>query len=50
MNADRLLAHYERIADTPPIQSLACAVSFSIWPCAESWSIRTHTTSRRLNC
>ena len=50
MNADRLLAHYERIADAPDTPSLACAVSFSIWPCAESWSIRTQTKNRRLNC
>ena len=47
MNVDRLLAHYEtdrRRAQTP---SLACAVSFSIWPCAASWWRRTRTTSRR---
>ena len=49
MNADRLLAHYERIADVPDAVPRLRRL-FSIWPCAASWSSRTQTTSRRLNC
>ena len=49
MNADRLLAHYEKIADAPT-RSRACAASFSIWPCGGSWWSRIRTMNRRRSC
>ena len=36
MNADRLLAHYERIADAPDAVRAPAPLHSRLWPCAAS--------------
>ena len=49
MNAERLLALYDRVAEVPtPFP--ACGVSCSTLPCKASWLSRTQRKNRPPNC
>jgi len=50
MNADRLLAHYEQIADAPDAIARLRRFILDLGPCAVSSFHRMRTTNQRRNC
>ena len=50
MNAERLFALYDRVADAPNGVARLRRVRAGLWPYAASWSSRIRQMNRRRNC